>query len=100
MPSVALTIVLGEKPFHEKQPKVGILDGKGNMIYSSVIAINGDNFDQIRKELDTLADKLIERYKGLEKTPDLIRTSDQLRRDSEEPKQTTIQEAATDTDET
>lgn len=97
MPSVALAIVLGEKSFFKQQPKVAIVDGKGNTIYTSVITMNADNFDQIKKELDALADKLINRYEEFEKTPDLIKTSEQL--GVKETPQTEIKETPTDTDE-
>jgi hypothetical protein len=99
MPSIAFTIVLGEKPFHKQQPKAAIVDGKGNTVYTSVITMSAKNFDQIKKELDILADKLIHRYGEFEKSPDLIKTSDQLQ-SPKEPQHIEIKEALTDTDET
>ena len=77
MPSIAISITIGEKDFHKMQPKASVRDSKGTAIYTPVIILGEDDIDKLREKAENLLRSVFSTYKDTsDKRTDYIMVPD------------------------
>lgn len=73
--NLAVILVASNEPLNAHQSNAAIRDGKGNVVYAPVIALEGEDADELLNKLEALQKNFLEQYESIKDSRgDLIHT--------------------------